>query len=188
MSRRFKFVIAKDGSTNIAHALRAPDQSAQHPSVSPTVSAAAEEEASPRSRCIPIAIDLVTLSKLSATFVDESIEPIVSTGSDFGGTIKGLSSRQLSKAKVSLAGKVDKVASLTIQGQINPLTEDAFTNLKFTFQGVDLTAVSSYAGKYAGYPITKGKLSFDLTYQVSRETIDRGEQGADRSIYVRREN
>ena len=167
-----KFMIAKDGSTNIAHALRAPDQGAQQPSVSPPVSAAAKNEASPAPAAIPITIDLVTLSKLSATFVDESIQPAVSTGiQDFGGTIKGLSSRQLSKAKVSLAGKVDKVAPITIQGQINPLTEDAFTNLTFLFQGLDLTAVSPYAGKYAGYPITKGKLSLDLKYQVSEKQL-----------------
>ncbi len=169
-----KFMIAKDGSTNIARALRAPDQGAQQPSASPPVSAAAKKEASPAPTPppIPITIDLVTLSKLSATFVDESIQPTVTTGiQDFGGTIQGLSSRQLSKAKVSLAGKVDKVAPITIQGQINPLTEDAFTNLTFLFQGLDLTAVSPYAGKYAGYPITKGKLSLDLKYQISKKQL-----------------
>ncbi len=167
-----KFMIAKDGSTNIAHAMRAPDQGAQRPSASPPVSAAAKKEPSPAPTPIPITIDLVTLSKLSATFVDESIQPAVTTGiQDLSGTIKGLSSRQLSKAEVSLAGKVDKVAPLTIQGQINPLSEDAFTNLTFIFQGLDLTAVSPYAGKYAGYPITKGKLSLDLRYQVSKKQL-----------------
>ena len=114
----------------------------------------------------------MTLSKLSATFVDESIQPTVNTGiQDLSGTIKGLSSKQLSKAEVSLAGKVDKVAPINIQGQINPLSEDAFTNLKFIFQGLDLTAVSPYAGKYAGYPIAKGKLSLDLNYQVSKKQL-----------------
>ena len=167
-----KFMIAKDGSTNIAHTMRAPDQGAQQPSASPPASAAAKKEASPAPTPIPITIDLVTLSKLSATFVDESIQPTVTTGiQDLSGTIKGLSSRQLSKAEVSLAGKVDKVAPLTIQGQINPLSDVAFTNLTFIFQGLDLTAVSPYAGKYAGYPITKGKLSLDLKYQVSKKQL-----------------
>ena len=150
-----KFMIAKDGSTNIARAMRPPEQSARPPSASPAVSAAAKQEASAAPAPVPITIDLVTLSKLSATFVDESIQPTVTTGiQDFGGTVKGLSSRQLSKAKVSLAGKVDNVAPITIQGQINPLT-----------------AVSPYAGKYAGYPITKGKLSLDLKYQVSKKQL-----------------
>ncbi|MBI4001345.1 MAG: DUF748 domain-containing protein, partial [Nitrospira defluvii] len=164
-----RFVTTKDGSTNIARALRAPDQSAvQLPAPKPAGEAASKKEAT----LTPIAIDLVTLSKLSATFVDESIEPTVTTGiHDFSGSIKGLSSKQLAKAEVSLAGKVDNVAPLKIQGQINPLSEDTFTNLKFTFQGVDLTAVSPYAGKYVGFPIAKGKLSLDLTYQVSKKQL-----------------
>jgi hypothetical protein len=164
-----RFVIAKDGSTNIARAMQAPDQVAAQPSApKPAEKTAAKKETSP----IPIAIDVVKLSKLSATFVDESIEPTVTTGiQDLSGTIKGLSSKQVAKGDVSLAGKVDKVAPLKIQGQINPLSEDAFTNLKFIFQGVDLTAVSPYAGKYAGYPIAKGKLSLDLKYQVSKKQL-----------------
>jgi hypothetical protein len=162
-----RFVITKDGSNNIARALRAPGQDPAQAAAPPAVKSAGKKEAPP-----PITIDLVTLSKLSATFVDESIEPAVTTGIQaLSGTVKGLSSKQLAKATVSLAGKVDRVAPLKIQGQINPLSEDAFTNLKFIFQGVDLTAVSPYAGKYAGYPITKGKLSLDLTYQVSKKKL-----------------
>ena len=121
---------------------------------------------------IPITIDLVTLSKLSATFVDESIQPTVSTG------IRGFE-RDHKRLVLQAAGEGQGVAgresrqsgALKIQGQINPLTEDAFTNLKFLFQGLDLTAVSPYAGKYAGYPITKGKLSLDLKYQVSKKQL-----------------
>ncbi|MGC3972818.1 MAG: DUF748 domain-containing protein [Nitrospira sp.] len=162
-----RFVITKDGSNNIARALRAPGQDTAQQAAPPAVKSVGNKEAPPT----PITIDLVTLSKLSATFVDESIEPTVTTGiQGLSGTIKGLSSKQLAKATVSLAGKVDKARS-RIQGQINPLSEEAFTNLKFIFQGVDLTAVSPYAGKYAGYPITKGKLSLDLTYQVSKKQL-----------------
>jgi uncharacterized protein involved in outer membrane biogenesis len=164
-----RLVIGRDGSTNIGRAMRVADPSPVQPKAArQTVEAAAKKDAAPT----PIAIDIVRLSKLSATFVDESIEPTVTTGiQDLSGTISGLSSRQLAKAKVSLTGKIDKIAPIKIQGQFNPLTEDAFTNLTFTFRGVDLTAASPYAGKYAGYPITKGQLSLDLTYQVSKKQL-----------------
>ena len=36
---------------------------------------------------------------------------------------------------------------------------------------MDLTAVSPYAGKFVGYPITKGKLSLDLMYQISKKQL-----------------
>ncbi|MDR4471965.1 MAG: DUF748 domain-containing protein [Nitrospira sp.] len=84
--------------------------------------------------------------------------------------ISSLSSKQVAKAQVALAGEVDEVAPIKIQGQINPLSEDAYTHLTFLFR-VDLTAVSPYAGKYVGYPITKGKLSLDLMYQVSKKQL-----------------
>lgn len=164
-----QFVIAKDGTTNLSHAMRRPEQGTVQPSEpKPPAEPASKKTSAPT----PIEIDLVKLSRLSATFVDESIEPTVTTGiQDFSGTIKGLSSKQVAKAEVSLAGKVDNVAPLKVQGRINPLSGDAFTDLKFIFQGVDLTAVSPYAGKYVGYPITKGKLSLDLTYQVSKQQL-----------------
>lgn len=164
-----QFVVAKDGTTNLSHAMRRPEQGAVQPS---EPKRPAEPTSKKTSSTTPVEIDVVKLSKLSATFVDESIEPTVTTGiQDFSGTIKGLSSKQVAKAEVSLAGKVDNVAPLKVQGRINPLSGDAFTDLKFIFQGVDLTAASPYAGKYAGYPITKGKLSLDLIYQVSKQQL-----------------
>jgi hypothetical protein len=164
-----RLVVAKDGTTNLSRALKAPDSGA---SAAPAPKAAEADPAAKAAAPTPVEIAVVRLSNLSATFVDESIAPIVSTGiQDLSGTIKGLSSRQVAKAEVALAGKVDEVAPLKIQGQINPLSDEAYTHLTFLFQGVDLSAVSPYAGKYVGYPITKGKLSLDLMYQVSKKQL-----------------
>ena len=167
-----RLVTAKDGTTNLSRVLRPPDAGAA-PAPAPKPTEPAAPDASRKAVVpTPIEIAVVRLSNLSATFVDESINPVVSTGiQHLSGTIKGLSSRQVAKAQVALTGKVDEVATLKIQGQINPLSEDAFTHLTFLFQGVDLTAVSPYAGKFVGYPITKGKLSLDLTYQVSKNQL-----------------
>ncbi len=163
-----QFVMTKDGSSNLSHVMKTdkPDAATAEPAAKPTPTA--KQSAAPT----PIEVDVVTLSKLSATFVDESIEPAVMTGiQDFSGTIKGLSSKQLARAEVALAGKVDNIAPLKVQGRINPLSGDAFTDLTFLFQAVDLTTVSPYAGKYVGYPITKGKLSLDLKYHVSKQQL-----------------
>lgn len=163
-----QLITGKDGVLNLSQLMRKPEAAA-----TPTTPAAVRES-SPKNAPppTPIEIDVVRLSKLSATFVDESIDPVVATGiTDLSGTIKGLSSRQVAKADVALSGKVDEVAPLKIQGQINPLSEDTFTHLTFVFQGVDLTAVSPYAGKFVGYPITKGKLSLDLMYQISKKQL-----------------
>jgi hypothetical protein len=78
----------------------------------------------------------------------------------------------MAKAEVDLSGKIDKVAPLKIAGKINPLTEDAFTDLTIKFDNVDLTTATPYSGKYAGYPIRKGKLFLDLAYKVSEKQLE----------------
>ena len=163
----FRLITDKDGTTNLSRVLR-PSDTPPAPASKPVEPEAPKKPATPT----PVEIAVVRLTNLSATFSDESIVPAVSTGiTDLTGTIKGLSSRQIAKAEVALTGKVDEVAPLKIQGQINPLSEDTFTHLTFVFQGVDLTSVSPYAGKFAGYPITKGKLSLDLMYQISKKQL-----------------
>lgn len=120
-----------------------------------------------------VAVKTVKLLKGSATFVDESIQPTVRTGiHDLTGTIKGLSSKEVAKAEVEISGRVDKVAPLKISGRINPLSENAFTDLSIKFENVDLTTAAPYSGKFAGYPIRKGKLFLDLAYKVSQKQLE----------------
>lgn len=120
----------------------------------------------------PVKIGTVTLTNFLARFTDQSISPNVVTKIEgLSGTIKGLSSDQLAKADVALQGMVDKYAPFKIAGQINPLSEDAYTDVTVTFKNLDLPTVSPYSAHYVGYPITKGKLSFDLGYKVSEKTL-----------------
>ena len=119
-----------------------------------------------------ITIDTVQINNAEVDFRDKAIEPNVVTGiQGLTGTIQGLSSNELSKADVSLEGRVDDVATLKIEGQINPLQEDLSTDLKLVFQNLDLTTEGPYAGRYMGYPITKGKLSIELDYSLSEKVL-----------------
>jgi outer membrane protein OmpA-like peptidoglycan-associated protein len=120
-----------------------------------------------------IAIKTVKLLRGTATFQDKSITPTVQAGlHDLTGTIKGLSSKQLARADVDLTGRVDKVAPLKIIGTINPLSEEAFTDLAITFENMDLTTGGPYSGKYVGYGLSKGKLFLNLKYKVSQKQLE----------------
>ncbi len=122
---------------------------------------------------VPISIDKVRIGKLAATFQDLSVEPNMRTSlTEFGGTIKGLSSKQLQKAGVNLRGKVGRAAPLKIVGKINPLSEDAFTDLIVSIDGMDLTQAEPYIRKYVGYRLSKGTLSLDLKYKVSQKVLE----------------
>lgn len=122
---------------------------------------------------VPVTVGVVKLAKAAVTFRDDSVQPPVQTGlSDLTGTIKGLSSKELARADIDLTGRVGKVAPLKIAGTINPLSEEAFTDLAITLGGMDLTAEGPYSGKYVGYGLSKGKLSLDLKYKVSKKQLE----------------
>ena len=157
-------VVRPDGGFNLGTLAVARPPSADEKPVEPQ---------KPKSPPVPMTIGVVKLTKAAATFRDDSVKPPVQTGiSDLTGTIKGLSSKQLARADVDLSGRVGKVASLKIAGAINPLSEDAFTDVTISLGGMDLTAQGPYSSKYVGYGLSKGKLSLDLKYKVSQKLLE----------------
>ncbi len=165
-----QIVVDPDGQLNLSRLAKSPAASEQPaPPKEPEGNKSQAKAGEP----MPVAIDQVKLAKLAATFQDLSLEPKVRTSlTEFGGTIKGLSSKQLKKADVNLAGKVGRTAPFKIVGKINPLSEDAFTDLVITLNGMDLRPTGPYSGKYVGYGLSKGKLSLDLKYKVSQKVLE----------------
>ncbi|CUS32620.1 DUF748 domain-containing protein [Candidatus Nitrospira nitrificans] len=165
-----QMVVEADGQLNLAHLAASPPSGDQ---AAPTKELETEKSHAKPAEPVPVTIDQVKLIKLAARFQDLSIEPNVKASlTEFGGTVKGLSSKQLKKADVNLSGKVGRAAPLKIVGTINPLSEDAFTDLVITLGGMDLIPAGPYSGKYAGYGLSKGKLSLDLKYKVSQKVLE----------------
>lgn len=120
-----------------------------------------------------VRIEKVTLQGGTINFTDNYIKPNYSaTLLEVGGRISGLSSEEGSLADVDLKGKLENYAPLEITGKINPLKEDLFIDLGVSFKDMDLSPVSPYSGKYAGYTIQKGKLSLDLKYLIVKKKLD----------------
>lgn len=158
-------VVQQDGGLNLSKLAAVPPSSAPA-DVKP-------EPQKAKGPTVPVTVGAVKLTKAAVTFQDNSVQPPVQTGlSALTGTIKGLSSKQLARADVALTGRVGKVAPLKIVGTINPLSENAFTDLSITLGGMDLTAGGPYSGKYVGYGLSKGKLSLDLKYKVSQKQLE----------------
>ena len=163
---RAHLVMQPDGGLNLGKLAAVPS-----PSVSADEKPASHQRA--QSPPVPVTVGVVKLLKAAVTFQDNSVQPPVQTGlSNLTGIIKGLSSKQLARADVDLTGRVGKVAPLKIVGTINPLSEDAFTDLRITLGGMDLTAEDPYSGKYVGYRLSKGKLSIDVKYKVSQKQLE----------------
>jgi uncharacterized protein involved in outer membrane biogenesis len=82
-------------------------------------------------------------------------------------------------AALTLQGQLDSNAPVDIEGTINPLAPVAFLDITAKAEGIQLTNLSPYSGKYAGYPITRGRLNVDVHY-----TLDQRKLSADNHIFI----
>ena len=120
-----------------------------------------------------IKIGTITLQGGRIDFSDKSVNPEFSAKlSEIGGRVLGLSSEETSLADLELRTKLNDYAPLEITGKINPLKQDLYVDLKVRFKDMDLSPMTPYSGKYAGYTIQKGKLSFDLKYLIDKRKLD----------------
>ncbi|MBP1654744.1 MAG: hypothetical protein H6Q28_1300, partial [Bacteroidetes bacterium] len=162
-----RFIVDTSGITNVQRILRKlPDttlveaEGRQKPAGAP---------AQPLTRT---RIDEMTVADGTLDFSDLTLRPNFVIGiHDLNGAVRGLSSEELARADVDLAGRVDRYAPATIRGQINPLTEEAFTDVTFKFDGIELTTFTPYAGKFMGYKIDKGKMNLDLRYRLNNRYL-----------------
>lgn len=122
---------------------------------------------------IPVKIDSLKIVDGAVTFVDRSLQPHVATGLHrINGEVKGVSSDPGRTARVRMEGAVDNSGPLLIRGEIQPLAREQHANVAVTLKHVDLTNESPYLMKFTGYPIKKGKLSLDLLYKLSGQSVE----------------
>ncbi len=114
-----------------------------------------------------LSVETIIITNGSVNFTDRSMNPNVNMAiQQIGGTISGISSEELQHADVDLHAKVDNVGPVAITGVINPFSKDQTNEIKIAVNDMDLTPLSPYAGKFAGYRIAKGKLSVAMTYHL----------------------
>ncbi len=152
-------IAGKDAAQDNAAAKTAQDNAA------PSGAAASPE--------VPVRIDVVTLQGGDVNFSDRFVKPNYSASLvEIGGRVSGLSSREELLADVDLRGKLENSAPLEIKGKINPLAKELFLDLKVDFKEMDLSPLTPYSGRYAGYGIRKGKLTLNLSYHIERKMLD----------------
>lgn len=120
----------------------------------------------------PIHIGKLALSGGRVRFTDNFIKPNYTANlKDLAGAITGLTSDPASPAGVELKGSVNG-APLAINGRVHPMRRDLFLDVKAEVRGMELASLSGYADKYVGYGIEKGKLSFEVTYQLNQRKLE----------------
>lgn len=173
-----RLIIGPDRVTNIETALNPQGVAeskvaaeAATPDTTPTATPASPstEPVTP----FPVRISAIRIRDGSTNFADFSTKPRFDTGIQaLNGQITGLSSAANSRAKISLDGQVDRYSPVKIRGELNPLSAESYLDVVMNFRNVELAGFTPYSGRFAGYTISKGKMSADLNYKIVNRQLD----------------
>ena len=156
-----RFMINDDRTTNI------DDLLIPQPAASGTKSTA--KPAASKEKPLGIHIGQIAINDGSANFADFSLTPNFATAiQQLNGQIGTIDSRQAKPASVDIKGKVDRYAPVTIKGNVNPFDPMAALDIATSFKRVELTTLTPYSGKFAGFRIRKGRLNLDLHYVITK--------------------
>lgn len=148
-----RFIINENLTTNLSELLIAQPASA----------------AAPKSNPLPIKIGGIEIHQGSANFADFSLTPHFATAiQTLNGQVSELNNQSLQPTRVNLQGKVDTYAPVSINGDLTPFDPLNQLDISASFKHMELTTLTPYSGKFAGYRIHKGRLSLDLNYQIHK--------------------
>ncbi|WP_409296080.1 DUF748 domain-containing protein [Pseudomonas sp. KCJK8670] len=156
-----RFIINEDRTTNI------DDLLIPQPANAPA-SAKAKPAGGGSDKPLGIRIGQIDINDGSANFADLTLTPNFATAiQQLNGQIGTIDNRRPSPAKVDIKGKVDRYAPVTIKGALNPFNPLASLDIATSFKRVELTTLTPYSGKFAGFRIRKGRLNLDLHYLIT---------------------
>jgi uncharacterized protein involved in outer membrane biogenesis/outer membrane protein OmpA-like peptidoglycan-associated protein len=153
-----RFLINEDMSTNVKELL---------------IAQPAEQHAQPRPADTPgqtlaIRIGEVHVKDGSANFADYSLQPNFAVAiQQLNGHIGALDSNGKQSASINIHGKVDRYAPVSIKGSLTPFDPMQSLDIATQFKQVELTTLTPYSGKFAGFRIRKGRLNLDLHYRIN---------------------
>ena len=165
-----RIAIAKDRSINLNDVFapaRARTDSTRAAAPAPADSAGAAKAPPP-----DIAIGRVTIDGGEVDFSDLSLPlPFATRVHSVKGQITALAPDNAAGSEVNIEGTVDEHGYAKATGFINVFDPIGFTNLDVSFRNIELTRLTPYSGKFAGYRIKQGKLSLGLEYDIENAQL-----------------
>jgi len=162
------------GGSDAAAGAPATEEAAPSPASAPPP---APEHATPQAQATPAETGDTRIARArirggQIRVVDEGMDPPVSMAlTHIEGSLAGLSSRPGARAEVHLAARLNDTAPVTLEGQIDPLGADVFTDLALVSQGIDLKPIGPYSARYLGYEFQRGRLDLDMRYRLEERTL-----------------
>ena len=171
-----RVIVDSDGSINLVSMFTNPEAAPTSGTSKTVISEPAPEpttQPTPTTEKPTVRIARVTLSGGNVDFSDRFIKPNFNAKfHDLGGRISGLESIAEKRADVLLEGMWSNHAPVKITGQVNPLVETPYVDLNLNISDIELSPFSPYSGKYIGYILEKGKLTFNVAYLMEDRKLE----------------
>ncbi len=120
----------------------------------------------------PLTIARVRTSGGVMEFADLSLHPPFGVRMhELHGVITGLGSDRKRHSKLQLEARVDQYGAAKIGGEINVTRPTQFTEIDMAFRNLEMTSLSPYVAKFAGYRVASGRLALDLQYRVKDKKL-----------------
>ena len=120
-----------------------------------------------------IRVGQVALVNGNVNFTDNFIKPNYTANlTQLEGAISAVASDKPEPADVMVRGRIDGDGALDVSGKWNPLAEQLFLDIAASAKDIELTRLTPYAVKYAGYAIDKGKLSMTVKYKIENGQLN----------------
>ncbi|WP_027779954.1 DUF748 domain-containing protein [Paraburkholderia caledonica] len=136
--------------------------------------------ATPPQNPVKLHFGQLVLQQGRVTYTDNFIKPNYTANLvGIQGTVGAFGTQSTTSAPVEIAAKLAANGPLSIRGTVNPLIAKPALDLTASAHDIELTNLTPYSAKYAGYPITKGKLNVDLHYKLENDQLN-----ADNHLFI----
>ena len=153
-----RFIINENQTTNVSELVMPQPES---------------KPAEPAGKPLAVRIGGISINDGSANFADFSLTPNFATAiQQMNGKIGVLDNQKQDVANVDIQGKVDRYAPMSIKGKLTPFDPLNSLDIATHFKNVELTSMTPYSGKFAGYRIRKGRLTLDLQYRIQNGQLN----------------
>lgn len=168
------FVIGEDGRMNLAGLVKQDAAKESEP-------VAADPAEQGPMNLPPVQVKRIVVENAEVEFTDELFDPpFKMLVREVGGEITNVNTNPDEQLSIGMKGIVGDAGRFEVDGTALPLNENRQADVRLSMNGFGLSPVSSYSGKFIGYPVDRGSLSVAVRYQIADQNLN-----GDNSITVR---
>jgi len=163
-----RLVLTEEGRLNLRE-IAPPAEPAASGAASAAVAAAPTASAPAAAPSLPFELDLggLRLAGGRVDYSDHFVKPNYSAAlTELNGSLGAFRTGSGEPATLQLSGRVAGTGLLEIGGRLKPGSVPRELDITAKATDLELAPLSTYAEKYAGYAIERGKLSVDVHYKI----------------------